>query len=80
MANKPRFYPQEFKDKAVALVQSSGRSVADVARSLGVSDRTLWNWVNNARKQQARASDPSALSEEELEDAASSQGERPSED
>lgn len=66
MADKPRHYPQEFKDEAVALVQSSDRPVAEVARSLGVSDRTLWNWVNNARKRHARANDPTALSEEEL--------------
>ena len=31
-----------------------------------MSDRTLWNWVNNARERDARASDPSALSDEEL--------------
>jgi transposase len=37
-------YPSEFKVEAVALVKSSGRSIADVARSLGVSDRTLWYW------------------------------------
>ena len=66
MADKPRSYPQEFKDEAVVLVQSSGRSVADIARSLGISDRTLWNWVNNERKRLARASDPSTLSDEEL--------------
>ena len=66
MANKPRFYSQEFKDEAVALDQSSGSSVADVARSLGVPDRTAWNWVNHTRKRNARASDPSALAEEEL--------------
>ncbi len=66
MAEKPRIYPQEFKDEAVNLVESSKRSVAEVARSLGISDRTLWNWVNVARKKQARASDPTALSEEDF--------------
>lgn len=35
MADTPRFCPQEFKDEAVALVQSSGRSVTGVARSFG---------------------------------------------
>lgn len=80
MADKPRHYPQEFKDEAVALVQSSDRPVAEVARSLGVSDRTLWNWVNNARKRHARANDPTALSEEELADSATAQGDRPAAD
>ena len=31
-------YPSKFKVEAVALVKSSGCSIADVARSLGVSD------------------------------------------
>jgi transposase-like protein len=66
VADKPRHYLQEFKDDAVALVTPSDRPVAEVARSLGVSDRTLWNWVNNTRQCHARANDPIALSEEEL--------------
>ena len=32
-------YPSEFKEEAVRLVNSSRRSIADVARSLGVSRR-----------------------------------------
>jgi transposase len=61
-----RKYPLEFREEAVALVLSSERSIADVARSLGISDRTLWYWVADARKQDARDNDPSALSVEEL--------------
>lgn len=58
-------YPSEFKVEAVALVKSSGRSIADVARSLGVSDRTLWYWVSEDRKARERADDPSALNPDE---------------
>ncbi len=58
--------PKSSKVRGVVLVESSGGSVAEVARSLGISDRTLWNWVNNERKRLARASDPSTLSDEEL--------------
>jgi len=37
-------YPPEFRREAVALVRS-GRSVKDVAESLGCSDQSLHNWV-----------------------------------
>ncbi|MGI8794157.1 MAG: transposase [Acidimicrobiales bacterium] len=29
-------------------MKSSGRPIADVARSLGISEGTLWNWVKLA--------------------------------
>lgn len=37
-------YPEEFRRDAVGLVRA-GRGVKDVARSLGVSDQSLRNWV-----------------------------------
>jgi transposase len=37
-------YPLEFRREAVQLVRS-GRSVKDVAESLGCSDQSLHNWV-----------------------------------
>ena len=58
-------YPSVFKVEAVALVKSSGRSIADVARSLGVSDRTLWYWVSEDRKAREHAEDPTALGADE---------------
>ena len=36
-------YPEEFRREAVGLVRQ-GRSIPDVASSLGVSQRTLRNW------------------------------------
>jgi len=41
-------YPEEFRREAVALVRS-GRSVRDVAESLGVSQQSLRNWVKQAQ-------------------------------
>ncbi len=39
-------YPPEFKREAVRLVHSSpNRSVARIARELGVSDNSLRNWI-----------------------------------
>jgi transposase len=38
-------YPPEFRREAVELVRSSGRSLKQIARDLGVSEQTLRNWV-----------------------------------
>ena len=37
-------YPQAFKDEAVLMVLEQGYSVADAAKSLGVSTSLLYNW------------------------------------
>ena len=37
-------YPEEFRREAVQLVRS-GRSIKDVAESLGVTEQSLRNWV-----------------------------------
>lgn len=44
-----RSFTDEFKRDAVALVIDEDRSVVDVARSLGVGEGTLGNWVRQAR-------------------------------
>lgn len=62
---RPAKYPVEFRREAVALVASSGRPVAEVARSLEISDATLWNWVKADRERVAREAEPDALSESE---------------
>ena len=38
-------YPPEFREEAVRLVRSSGRSPREIAADLGVSEQTLRNWV-----------------------------------
>ena len=65
---RPSKYPDEFRREAVELVRSSGRSRVDVARSLGISDNTLANWVNADHEARARAADPRALDESEREE------------
>jgi len=62
---RPSKYPPEFRAEAVELVRSSGRPRAEVARSLGISDNTLRNWVQADREARARAEDPDGLSETE---------------
>jgi transposase len=38
-------YPPEFREEAVRLIRSSGRSPREIANDLGVSEQTLRNWV-----------------------------------
>ena len=45
-----RNFTQEYKDQAVSLVLDSGRSIAEVAKSIGVHEMTLGKWVKNARE------------------------------
>ncbi len=47
-AKRPR-WTAEFKADAVRMVIDQNRSVVDVARSLGLVDQTLGNWVRQAR-------------------------------
>jgi len=65
---RPAKYPPEFRREAVALVKSSGRGVAEVARSLEIAEGTLWHWVKSDREATERAADPEALSESEREE------------
>lgn len=45
MANKPRRqYTDEFKRETVELIKSSGKSKAQVARELGISDQNISRW------------------------------------
>ncbi len=42
---RPSKYPPEFREQAVELVRASEKTVAAVARDLGINDTTLGNWV-----------------------------------
>lgn len=65
---RPSKYTDKFRRDALDLVRSSGRPVAEVARSLGISEGTLWNWVKKEREADAAGADPEALSESEREE------------
>ena len=47
-----RRYDREFKENAVALIQS-GRSITEVSRDLGVSDWSLRQWLKSIEGAQA---------------------------
>ena len=42
-------YPQEFKYEAVQQVVEKGYSVRDVAKCLGISDKSLYYWVKKTK-------------------------------
>jgi transposase len=42
-------YPKEFRRDAAALVIDQRRTIAEVARELGVVEQTLGNWVRQER-------------------------------
>lgn len=44
MARQQRTFTTEFKLEAVRLAQTSGKSVSQVARDLGIADSTLFHW------------------------------------
>jgi transposase len=44
MAKVQKTYTQEFKREAVRLAQTSGKSIAQVARELGISDSSIHQW------------------------------------
>jgi transposase len=44
-----RRFTQEYKEQAVSLVRDSGRTIAEVAKSIGVHEMTLGNWVRKTK-------------------------------
>lgn len=47
---KQRRFSREFKQEAVRLIEESGKSVADIAEDLGVSDNSLYRWRQEFRR------------------------------
>lgn len=61
---KQRRYTAEFKSQAVELVKL-GKSVAEVARDLALSEGVLYEWIRKASKAAQLGSDgPAAVGEE----------------
>jgi transposase len=60
-------YSKEFEQEAVRLVGLGQKSQAQVARDLGVSDKTLWNWVHRAAIDAGRGK-PGELTTDEREE------------
>jgi transposase len=63
MARKYRKFSPEFRDEAVRMVIETSRSVAQVARELGMNETTLGNWVSQYRTEHAGDEPPLAPNE-----------------
>ena len=50
---RPGKYSPEFRAQAVREVIEKSRTIAEVARELGVIEQTLGNWVNTYRREHA---------------------------
>ena len=59
-------YTLEFKQEAVRLVES-GQTLAGAARSLGLVDQTLHNWVQAKRQGKLKGAEKKAVSAEQME-------------
>lgn len=66
---RPSKYPEQFRQDAVELVRSSGRTLREVGRELGVNHETLRNWVNAAKRAEqsaaGRGGEPVSVDERE---------------
>src|SRR5450756_3172204 len=60
MGSTRRSFTEEYKDQAVAFVIEGNRSVADVARNIGVHEMTLGKWVKQTRDSQQEQIPPDA--------------------
>lgn len=59
-------YTLEFKREAVRLVEG-GQTQASVAKTLGLVEQTLFNWVKASRQGQLKGADSKPVSAEQME-------------
>jgi transposase len=59
-------YSEEFKREAIELVRLTGKSSAQVAKDLGISDVSLRNWIKQAERDEGKR--PDGLSSDEREE------------
>jgi transposase len=55
MAKVQKTYTKEFKEEAVRLFETSGKSAAQLASDLGVTDSSLYHWRKQLRQQGEQA-------------------------
>jgi transposase len=59
-------YSQEFKHEAVQLLRSSGRSIPQLAKELGVLPQSLRNWASQRDVDEGKAAGLSSAERDEL--------------
>lgn len=63
MPKNRRLFTPEYKNEAAKMVVELSRSIASVARELGLNEQTLRNWVNAYRRAHADEEPPLTLPE-----------------
>jgi transposase len=58
MPDPKKLFTQEFRDEAVRLAQTSGRSRREIASDLGIGRSTLRNWIDRRRDRQMEPPPP----------------------
>ncbi len=58
MPDPKKLFTQEFRDEAVRLAQTSGRSRREIAADLGIGLSTLRNWIDRRRDRQMEQPPP----------------------
>jgi transposase-like protein len=61
----PRPYPKEFKQGALDLVRQGDRSIADIARELGIAESCLRRWIKQSQLDRGERDDGLSSSERE---------------
>ena len=61
MGSTRRSFTEEYKQEAVNFVIGGGRSVAEVARNIGVHEMTLGRWVRKAKDSDGAAAPADAV-------------------
>lgn len=59
-------YTAEFKAEAIKQVLERGHGVVDVAKRLGVSDKSLYGWLRQARKSELKPTGDAAVRAENV--------------
>ena len=57
MGSTRRAFTDEYKQQSVAFVIEDGRSIASVAKNIGVHEMTLGKWVRKARDERGELKD-----------------------